>query len=933
MAAGIFSNQEVEGGNSSTTAFQGVQDNSKAIRNSALGDFAPLAEHLISNIKSDGEDKADQNLNNLSKSLGNVSEAYMTKQITQDQAQIMQFRIAEKFKDQNPSMQKAIDDKVNDLRKSYNFIDKPNTGTDEDIRRKKAEDERYKTATTIGALSTNEDDPAKIQAGLLQADKYNATIAQLEVVAKQQSLNNAKLEQIKSEHGISRFGQQDLVDDINANNVVQKEQGRQALQELLVISAQSTTGLHSRIADKIKNSPGLNPDEIANMIKELDDDTARVKTGASSIVQLPYMSQEEVNSAANATIASNENLKAQLLNKVDTETFKANVDYAVNKNKVAIVSGTQGPQMAQISALTDLLGPNAVTYSRGAQDTIREMASGAVGTTPLGAPVIPAFTNGTNPTATKMITSRVSELAKRSQSYELSAPNSEAAKNSNLDMDKALQSVFYSGTQGEGTDPKTTQEVLTLLASPEVNAYAVKVGKFNMPENVVNDMKTVFAKAYSDPAIAAFGKNMATPQANGKPLSSLIEPQIQSGKVVLRPKQGMPPEDTQVALEGIKANEKYLPGVTTIVRADATLNNSDDFRGSLAKFSPSLMGIQMPAQEAPQGSQGATPSNPTAIPPTQAPAKPGSFRDRANKVDANGQPTIQENTSVQAPTEADVIEVAKHPDVVEAWDKQQERALTEEMMAQKYAPAEIQKAIEQQRARFKELRSKPPEITAQPYDTSATNQIAAAGGEGMSDVTLLGGATGTEFTQEQRIQLLHERGLVTKSTLKSAPDLIKQPDVSSPTYAEDNAAYIDTQIEGGSYLNLKPYLNTNQEAETSDQQKAAIADKVKKSSEKYADTEEYLRHAPLKELLTINDTAYTGLSDSEKELLTARVREEFVRPDGGRLLRHIVSTALGSDAVGGMLKIFGESKDAREKLKAQMEKAKSNSKIGKGSSE
>jgi hypothetical protein len=235
----------------------------------------------------------------------------------------------------------------------------------------------------------------------------------------------------------------------------------------------------------------------------------------------------------------------------------------------------------------------------------------------------------------------------------------------------------------------------------------------------------IITKKHGEPAFKAVGESMNSYFTGSE--TTVGEKVIvvwQDGKVVAKPKAGLSPAESLQVGKAIEKFNSVSPGLTAIVKASATLHNNSDYQAELDNYTQTLYGVsnisnkpvvgpteEVKVNQAKENAESdltyllAQP-DPKPVKPSKqvtTEASPSSPSSKAAPAPQQAG-TVKDNTSIEAATEQDVIEIAAYPELVEAWDKRQEQGLIQEMMAQGYKPADIQNALDIQRKRFKELR-------------------------------------------------------------------------------------------------------------------------------------------------------------------------------------------------------------------------------------
>lgn len=301
-----------------------------------------------------------------------------------------------------------------------------------------------------------------------------------------------------------------------------------------------------------------------------------------------------------------DSVKDYLSGKTSKEVVEAQVDAALAKNKLHIVSN---PKYAQLIATSNLLGNQAnLALSSKVSETVLEIMKQNGSETGRNANIIPETPEEEKDTQTYLSLLRGGVKSVASGKFN---PGEDKEVGTNL-------TNLFKGLNAYGAaheDPKSYNTIVDFIASPEFGSYTSKVG--GIPSEISSATKDLLSQNYEqqvlpliqeklkDAGIITLADMAPSPDnpvnlAGKTPADKFIEP-VFVGSGVSFVKRGDPNvkavSDKQVAQKVKELNKEVAPILNRLIRMSAHLEGTTDYKGVWEKVYSTRLGLNIEKKE------------------------------------------------------------------------------------------------------------------------------------------------------------------------------------------------------------------------------------------------------------------------------------------------------------------------------------------------
>lgn len=583
----IFDNQEIGLQESAATSFAGVENNSKSTAIAGLQYAEPLVATVVEKMATSGQDdikstnlfRARQDLIKLEKS------SRMKGGIDKRQLRLSQHDVINRYIAENPSMAEDFDKLVTGVNNTYGF-------GDEDEGVKAARDQYnkdYQAALGSNLLSQDEQDPNVIDIAVQQVRSINGNAQMLKTASDKLAYTNAQISAAKSQMEFEDFEADANVKKLQRAQQVQ-QYGMKSSSNALVLDL--APSIDSQVEGLIAGAKNATNKEqyLMDLLPQLErmkvDVTNRYNDTLNGLGGVTLLPADDRTTQLARLTSSIDAARASILNKDGISYMENAVTEANARKTYNIYRGPEGEELVNLAVARKILGDNAATSAASFKSTLNLLTGD----------------NSFNQDGTKNMKSLFTIDARKNASpiysntlkmiRDAKAYDPQSSEQANRDIYQTLGTILTGlkpPEDGTPTDPVAIQESLKFFSREDVGNWMVK----NQPkfsEESRQRANYVIRKSYSTPIFNGLRETL-TKDLGGKPLAEQINFLWQDGGVKFTPKSSLSPERyTEVNKYLTDLNRDKAAKLTQLIRAQATLNNSNDFAGTTATFQEQLYG-------------------------------------------------------------------------------------------------------------------------------------------------------------------------------------------------------------------------------------------------------------------------------------------------------------------------------------------------------
>lgn len=595
----IFGNSDFGEGQSAATVAQGVPNQSKATAIQGLQYAEPLIGQLAAGLaerkNNEGDANKYQSLTNLETRLGQIEEAAQMKGgITKQQARRMQFDEAERFRQDNPHLIEDIDATVKRTQEVYGFTEE----SDDVAGMREGRKNIAKQVSELGLIPKGqENDPAVVDEAISRFQTVQAKLQENKILADQVTQEQAQLNLVKTKKDMS-------IQDMEIESKIRQDSIDRKIYNM---------NLNAPVIDQ--EAINVNSNHIMDVLipfaakEKAGDNTARpltIKTLQESKVaaiqnyqrinpDFAFLSASEQDRRTKLVTAQYDTTIDALIGKESAEAVQNKLNIQKNLDVDEIINGPLGEEVRNAQAVRTLFGDNnPMLYQKHYNVASNILTSGGINAD-----------ETTNPNFFEQVDKKPVELIYGSVDKAVKRANASKPE----DMEKNEKEAFVQlgsainaikpREDGKPIEGKDLQRALSSLADDSVGKYVVRAQP-QWDEKKVEQADYLMRKLYSEPTFKfiadEFSRSMGTGtrgnQKSGMPIRDAVLAVWQDGKVVLKPKEGLSPNDRKATVEAIDTLKPRMPFLTDIVKGSAHLHNSDDYAGFLDTFTNRAFGVE-----------------------------------------------------------------------------------------------------------------------------------------------------------------------------------------------------------------------------------------------------------------------------------------------------------------------------------------------------
>ncbi len=581
----IFGNSDIGPGQSAVTVAQGIPDPSKATAIESARYLNPLVGRIAEAAAAKGQEDPNKyrSMLNAERELRNAEDAARLKGgLTNEQRKLKQQEILDRYKDENPHLMEDFDKLAKRTQETYAFT----TEDDTTKAQRAAWGKDVEATQSMGIIDRNETNPEVIKQGVAIKQGLEANIKRMDTIGKQLSIQQQELSIRKSEHdaGLEPLQDENLYrqSQIDKNKFEFDNTISAVARDGIVVS---TAGVNKVLVGVAANQD--TPTARAEAIAALQDQLVQSQTTFYQLPNVNFGSEAARQNGLNAIQAPIRNAITQLSGKDSLETIQNSVAQEKAVAEFGLINGPQGAKIKNLTAMRGLFGDNSITYNEAVGASIDLMyGDGSVNAD--GTLNSNSLYDVTKPKEVDLVYSQAGKLFKKANE---SSDNTRAmADDTAAKAGGSIMNGLKPDASGK-VDPKAVQKAVDYFSDPNTNAWAVRFQPKWNPE-VVKSVDYLITKTYDTPAFKSIGQVLdSSMNKTGKPLASAVTVMWQDNKVVIKPKEGLSPQETKDARLAINRIEDKLPALTKIVRASATRHNSNDFQGFTDRYANELYGV------------------------------------------------------------------------------------------------------------------------------------------------------------------------------------------------------------------------------------------------------------------------------------------------------------------------------------------------------
>lgn len=591
MANDIFGNQDIGQGQSAIQAAQPISNTSKATAIEGLQYLDPLIGKLAEGAAKQTETgNGDEVLNEFSRQLGALEASSKTTGGIKSKQELLnkQWQLAQRFKDYNPHLREDLDKIAKNSQDVYGFAQ-------EDITTQAylaAEKDDIKTAQQMWSM-TEEDmkSPELVRARVNQMRGINAASRENEEITKRLSRQQ---QEITLQKGTNELSDYEIQREMMLIDAAKKKDLYIAEQNVRTIAAGGVSAVSQYLVEftgKYKDAP---IDLAAR--KEARWELERKKNEVTAnLYQVPGFTTlpEATQRAMKEDVLRPINTTQEMLDgEVDLKLIQTQVSAEEKVALHGLYSGESGRQALQFQAVRSVIGDTAASSVWGNERSV-QVLMGKGETTVNGNPSPDSFL--TSPGDLAVTQARETTLStltpKARKANSQTGKNQEALDKDLFNVSDMVMNSIKPGPKGE-IDNRQIQKVLTSLGDPELNAWAVRT-KPDYSDAVKNQVGALIRQSHSEPSFKAAGNAInSTVTGTGKTVGDLVQIIWQDGSVVIKPKAGLSSFELESVNTAVKDFSKISQGLSTIIKAEATIQNTNDYQGVLNTYTDILYGVE-----------------------------------------------------------------------------------------------------------------------------------------------------------------------------------------------------------------------------------------------------------------------------------------------------------------------------------------------------
>lgn len=590
MAGDIFGNQDIGQGQSAIQAAQPISNTSKATAIEGLQYTDPLIGELARGAaKKSEEGNGDAVLNEFSRRLGDLEVARKTGGIKTSQELLnKQWQEAQRFKDYNPHLREDIDKIAKNSQEIYGFAKA-------DVEAVAQEDAQKKLVTDIrnaGLIKDGEKDPAVIDREIVRWQSIQAAAAENKAINEQLDMITKKQTIAANQHTASGWERDDELKNWDLAKTRLEETSKNNFRTIISGGVSSVNSGINKVLLGIDGNPD-DPNMRKNAYQVLEEQKNQTK-------QMLYQSPDFIRLDASARADAEKVLlepitSTQELLKGDTslKIIQNRVNEMSNEATYGVYTSSVGKEALKLSAAKSVLGENALSTVAGFETTSK-LLLGDGATTPAGNPVPKSlFIKPKDPAEAKAyqeILSTPNKIAKKAQAAKEGSSDQKYYDKQMFDLTDTIMNGLVPGPNGE-LDPKSIQNALKELSRDDYNAWSVRYQP-DYTDAVKEKVGTIIRVKHGEPAFAGAGAAMNTRMPGGKLASDYVQLVWQDSGIVAKSKVVNNQSDQRTVDIAIGEVNKIREGLSQIVKADATVQNSNDFQGVLDGYSKVFYGVE-----------------------------------------------------------------------------------------------------------------------------------------------------------------------------------------------------------------------------------------------------------------------------------------------------------------------------------------------------
>lgn len=590
MAGDIFGNQDIGRGQSAIQAAQPISNTSKATAIEGLQYLDPLIGKLAEGAAKQTETgNGDEVLNEFSKQLGALEASRKTTGGIKTNQELLnkQWQLAQRFKDYNPHLREDLDKITKTSQDVYGFA----KADVEAVAQEDAQKRLVTDATTMGLMRHDETDPAVIQNATFQVQKIQAAQAENKALTDQLAMRKQQLEIGASEHTQSRWPVQDAKENLEFNSLAERETIKNNLKYITSKGAEAVGKDLNATLIAVGGNPS-DPKVRQEANRKLDEQINNVRI---SLYQQPgwdELDMAEKKQLEDVVLGPVKSAQEMLRGDTDVQIIKNTVENLEKTNMYSLYMGRYGEKAVSTKNLTTILGNTPMNAVQASELSNLMVSSDAL--TPAGNPVPQSLfiapKDGNQAKAYEVILSTPDKIARAAAAAEKGSKVQEHYDKQMFDLTDSIMNGMKPGPNGE-LDPKAMQNALKTLSSDEYNAWAVRYQP-NYTDAVKQNVGTLIRTKHGEPAFYGAGNAMNTRIPGGKLASDYVQLVWQDGGIVAKSKVVNNPSDQKTVDIAIGEFNKIREGLSQIVKADATVQNSNDFQGVLDGYSKVFYGVE-----------------------------------------------------------------------------------------------------------------------------------------------------------------------------------------------------------------------------------------------------------------------------------------------------------------------------------------------------
>lgn len=589
MPNDIFGNQDIGQGQSAVQAAQPISNTSKATAIEGLQYTEPLIGKLAEGAVKKADDYSGvqaQNLVNLRNRLFALEQSRKTTGgiKTDAELRVKQFQETQRFVDANPHMREDVDKLVRETNDIYKFSE----ADPEAKGMQKAQEDLTNKVRTLGLVAKDETNPAVLEAGIQSYQRLEATMQQNKVLADQIALQQAQLNLRSTVRDQSKWPTQDQMELMKNNEAMMiynlKMNSNLISQEGNKVTGNAVRDVLSLYGDKLKD-----PNMKALAVRSLEEIEQNARKFLQQQPGFSFLSIQDQQKMEDDIVGKVKIAKDMLVGDTDVKIIENTNSMLEKSTLYNTFTGPYGDKAKKSKVMTTLFGNNAFTASLAQETSTLILASDQ------------------KTAAGNEVPQSLFILPQDPAKYEawrtvLSTPDKIAAQanSSEGDVQKHFDEQMYNLTdtimaglkpdKDGKTDPQAIQQVLEQLGADNYNAWAVRT-KPEYSGEMRKQVGDAIRQQHSMPAFAAASTAINKELPTGKSVGDYIQLVWQDGGIVAKSKVGAGVDQLSVDLAIQKFN-KISGGLSAIVRADATLQNSNDFQAVLDGYSKVFYGVE-----------------------------------------------------------------------------------------------------------------------------------------------------------------------------------------------------------------------------------------------------------------------------------------------------------------------------------------------------